>query len=758
VFLRVAVLSNRVLIVKKITLLLLGLILTVLTACGGGGSSSSDGGSNSADGNFSVDKTNISFTGRIGNGTPEVAIINGRLTGVKEQPYILVDVSKTNLVRETYFDTTSGTEGQLLIIPEFPNNIVPGTHTGVIRVSACKDAACKKHYSGSPINISVSYTVTAPEFQVMPMSVTFEMYENQPTPEPQTLLLTSSESSNFLFGVSYFSNSNWLGATLDSFDKKIALSVTRSLPAGTHVGTAYVYAFSNLIAKPVNVTLNVNKLPVQLNNSKWDLNIDAVTFDGSEIQTIGITSAGDAVNWTANSDKDWLSVSQESGIASSTTSNFSIGVNEKILDLRSGDWVGKILFQGADLSIPPTVYTVNLKLNKPEISAIAPAVGLVGQTYKVNVYGKGIGSYLTEIRVNNQIPGSIVKLSEDTVQVDVVPFAEGDIKISVGDSLLDYPSREAIFASKSTSSNFPEAILNLADLGSRAIFDPIHEELYIVAHHPHQPYGPNTRIQKLFLQTGTWVLDDLLVANCPVNGMSISPDSSTLAVLCGQFDIVMIDTNTFSTKERIEMQSTPNISEIGGIEFQNNFEMLIATSEYLISLDLNSGAIDLIAGVNTETRFYIPKFISSADRSAIYILQTGTSLDPPMKRFDSFNRKLYQTSIDERHYGMESTSLDGKWIVLGSGLYDANLTYKASTMAYTIRQLSLSGDMGWEVDFGSYTINGYSLQNASMGNYNPIKTMPLALLGEGSLFIFTSVNNKRLFVVRGNQVGVINVE
>lgn len=744
--------------VKKITLLLLGLILTVLTACGGGGSSSSDGGSNSAGGNFSIDKTNISFTGRIGNGTPEVAIINGRLTGVKEQPYILVDVSKTNLVRETYFDTTSSTEGQLLIVPEFPDNIVPGTHTGVIRLSACKDAACKKHYSGSPINISVSYTVTAPEFQVMPTSVTFEMYENQPTPEPQALLLTSSESSNFLFGVSYFSNSNWLGATLDSFDKKIALSVTRSLPAGTHVGTAHVYAFSKVIAKPVNVTLNVNKLPVQLNNSKWDLNIDAVTFDGSEIQTIGITSAGGVVNWTATSDKDWLTVGQESGVASSTTSNFSIEVNEKILNLRSGNWVGKISFQGDDLSIPPTVYTVNLKLNKPEISAIAPAVGLVGQMYKVNVYGENIGSHLTEIRVNNEVPGAIVKLAENAVQVNIVPVSEGDIKISVGESPLGYPSREAVFTSKSTSSNFPESVLNLADMGSRAIFDPVHEELYVVAHQPHQPYGPNTRIQKLFLQAGAWVLADLLVENCPVNGMSLSPDASMLAILCGQFDIVMVDTNTFSIKKRIDMQNTPNISGVSAIEFKNNFEMLMTASENLISLDLNSGVIDFIEGVNTDTRFYIPKFISSADRSSIYILQTGTSLDPPAKRFDSFDKKLYQTSIDERHYGMESTSLDGKWITLGSGLYDANLMYKASTMAYTIRQLSLSGDMGWGVDFGSYTINGYSLQSASMGDYNPVKTMPLALSGEGSLFIFTSVNNKRLFVVRGNQVRVVNVE
>lgn len=131
----------------------------LLAACGGGGGSSGAGPSGTA--TLSADSTAIAAVATYSDDAPRHSLVLTVTKVPRDGLYVgyLVEGSAVNLVD---FQQVSDTAAQLNVTLLSPLDLEVGTTTDNIEVHVCYDEACDREVRGSPLDIEVAYTISAP--------------------------------------------------------------------------------------------------------------------------------------------------------------------------------------------------------------------------------------------------------------------------------------------------------------------------------------------------------------------------------------------------------------------------------------------------------------------------------------------------------------------------------------------------------------------------------------------------------------------
>lgn len=156
--------------------------LLLLAACGGGGGGGSPPASNNPGGpgtpggpnppagqqpTFGISGTTLTFASPHPNLTPDAQRIGVTFSGsVNGQLYILASVSDRTVVGTSVdYSSTAGQAPTVdaFAIPASPGNLLPGTYTSAITLTACvDDSTCQTgQLPGSPQTVNVTYTLKA---------------------------------------------------------------------------------------------------------------------------------------------------------------------------------------------------------------------------------------------------------------------------------------------------------------------------------------------------------------------------------------------------------------------------------------------------------------------------------------------------------------------------------------------------------------------------------------------------------------------
>jgi outer membrane protein assembly factor BamB len=198
---------------SKMQLHLVALVAIVvsLSGCGGGGGSSGTSGTSGTSGSGG--------SGNNTNNSPQLVVsplqVNVSAQTTDPAPTALIQVSvqvSSNAGTQTqfYIDGTETTNGiasvsaaqngtfdDVTVTFKAPASLVPGTYTDTLTLKGCSDQACTQQISNSPQTVSITYTVTQPQSQIISISPTsatagapsFTLTVNGSTFVPQSVVL-----------------------------------------------------------------------------------------------------------------------------------------------------------------------------------------------------------------------------------------------------------------------------------------------------------------------------------------------------------------------------------------------------------------------------------------------------------------------------------------------------------------------------------------------------------------------------------------
>ena len=133
-------------------------VALMLSACGGGGGGSTTSTNPSA--TMQVTPATVMVGGAMGSSAP-TAQIQVDITSSSSQQFF-VDGSSTNHGISSVGQSTQNGVEILTLAFQAPTTLGAGTYTDTVTVKGCYDRACTQQVSGSPRNVSVTYTVSPP--------------------------------------------------------------------------------------------------------------------------------------------------------------------------------------------------------------------------------------------------------------------------------------------------------------------------------------------------------------------------------------------------------------------------------------------------------------------------------------------------------------------------------------------------------------------------------------------------------------------
>lgn len=394
---------------------------------------------------FNIDTNMLDFSIYAGFG--EATIPPLTVTGTVKNPtgtvYVIVDISKTNLVRDVSIAQTSDS-GQLTVYPVAPTNLPLGKSTGVIYVYACKDLNCTKQYTGSPKTITVNYNVKPTEFTLSNSSIDFKMIANHEFPPARGITLTSS----YLImehGASFTNNgSDWLhlNDSVQLADTKgvLSLAVTKQLPPGTYISQLQYYVNSKFSTRKVDVTLTVAPEPFTVASEELSFILDGPTASLSSAKKT-LTVSGTAVtDWSASADDNWISLSKITGNTAAST-QVEVSLKPSALTLGAGLHKTKLHFKNL---VGDTVdRTIYFYLNSDGYVAPQYKNFSLGLTYSTHIVDKSNARlYVTDtnymLYVVNLLTGKVDKLIKLPVNGSAIALSPDTKNMFIGGMSEDY--------------------------------------------------------------------------------------------------------------------------------------------------------------------------------------------------------------------------------------------------------------------------------------------------------------------------------
>jgi hypothetical protein len=161
------------------------LCLALLNGCGGGATPASRPPSPVTQ--VSTSASTISLSADVAEATPAPAIIQVSVANAPTADLASKVVWSGTAVTSASFTWQSSAKGELSVVVPNPAQLGAGTYQGTVVLSICSDGACTQNVSGSPVTMSVTYTVTAngsapATFSVQSQLTGFETHTADPAP------------------------------------------------------------------------------------------------------------------------------------------------------------------------------------------------------------------------------------------------------------------------------------------------------------------------------------------------------------------------------------------------------------------------------------------------------------------------------------------------------------------------------------------------------------------------------------------------
>ena len=210
-------------------------------------------------------------------------------------------------------------------------SLASGTGNGTVALSAATGTLTAGSYSGtvtisatgaSSVTVPVTFTVTAspvpPAIGASPTSLSFTATQAGANPATQTVTISNTGGGTLNWSAS--PNTTWLAVSPSSGtgNGTVTMSATTGvMTAGSYPGNITLSA-TGASSMTVPVTFTVTAAPT-ISLSPTSLTFTATQGGANPAnQTVALTNAGGAVNWTVSDSASWLSVSPASGSSSST--------------------------------------------------------------------------------------------------------------------------------------------------------------------------------------------------------------------------------------------------------------------------------------------------------------------------------------------------------------------------------------------------------------------------------------------------------
>lgn len=208
----------------------------------------------------------------------------------------------------------SGTGNGSVTLSVTTGTLAAGSYSGLITLSAT---------GATTVTVPMTLTVTAapvpPAIGASPISLSFAAQQGGGNPIAQTVSISNTGGGTLSWSAS--PNTTWLAVSPASGTGNGAVTVSATtgiLTAGSYTGDITLSA-TGASSMTVPVTFTVTAVPT-ISLSPTSLTYTA-TQGGTNpaSQTVALTNAGGAVNWTVSDSASWLSVSPTSGSSSSST-------------------------------------------------------------------------------------------------------------------------------------------------------------------------------------------------------------------------------------------------------------------------------------------------------------------------------------------------------------------------------------------------------------------------------------------------------
>jgi hypothetical protein len=132
--------------------------LSALGACGGG---SGDGGGGNTTPSVMPNVTSISIQAKVTDASAGPSSVTVTASNVPSGGLFVRASATSNGISTLSPGTFSGTSGQVQIYYKAPYTLAPATYSDSVQIQVCPDSSCASQVSGSPISVSVKYTIAA---------------------------------------------------------------------------------------------------------------------------------------------------------------------------------------------------------------------------------------------------------------------------------------------------------------------------------------------------------------------------------------------------------------------------------------------------------------------------------------------------------------------------------------------------------------------------------------------------------------------
>lgn len=311
-----------------------------LGACGGGGDSGGSGGGASFSVSFDTNSLNFSYRE---DETPVAQLVTATARGTAPASgvYVGAVVTGTGINQPVYVsvDESAG-KAYASISPMY--GLAPGVYNGSIKLMACTDELCSKHFSGSPHTLNYSISVQA-MLKASPSSLSFTAAEGQAGATQSVAVTLPSNTAAAQVQVNYDAGgSGWLQVQNNGSSILVTPQAT-GLAAGNYSASLVLTGDAGQQQFTVPVNFAVTYSPQQ----HISLDKASISFAGSEGSVLpsesiavdlppGSSSFSASLAYVAGS-SGWLQVQKSGSQIVLTASTVSLGAGSYSANLTVRD-------------------------------------------------------------------------------------------------------------------------------------------------------------------------------------------------------------------------------------------------------------------------------------------------------------------------------------------------------------------------------------------------------------------------------------
>jgi hypothetical protein len=588
-----------------------------------------------------------------------------------------------------------------LTVTATPGGLPEGTYTATIALTS----------AGGARQIPVTLGVARPALHAGASTLSFWGQTGQSSlPASQSFSVTADGGAPLPYttAVTYDPGATgWLSVPASgTAGSAISISAnTASLAPGSyHAAVRLTPAGSS---SPVDVQVGYTVVAAQLGLSPASLafSVDASTEPVALTTTLGITDTGVALGWTVSGGAPWLTVAPASGTTGTTV---AVSVDPQALTtLANGSHTATLTFtsNGPGVSNAVKTATVELLLDLPRVTQVAPYVAYTGEQKEVVVRGEGflaLGS--PDIEFDATAAASVVVVNDTELRVTPPPgLAAGAHAVSLANGNRLSIARHAGRLFVRTKPTHTPGLIASAGPRKRLVYDAERGCLY----------GASTAANAVqrWCDADGWTASSLALSG--VKDIALTPDGAELLALCAE-TLYRISTTSFTVTASVPstalgIYTSPPYQALNAIAAPNDGRpVLIVGTQGLGWQSLYR--VDPESWTATELTHYPDTWYSAASPSDVALSLDGDRMITGESGISSPDYLLYDASD-----GTVTLPRSSEWAAAHVSIDRTGTRIGSWGMVYTRTFVRLGTTVDWRMTVSPDGTRAYALQPADYG-------------------------------------------